>query len=149
MIHAKTWVLGLGSIVAVLLAACGGGETTGTDESPRTIEVQTLDEFRFEPSEVTVEAGETIRFVVSNSGELEHEFVLGPEHVQMAHEEASKMGGEHGEMHVEGQLAALELQPGETKEATVTFEEGGEILMGCHVQGHYDAGMVGQVVIET
>lgn len=34
-------------------------------------------------------------------------------------------------------------QPGETQEVTVTFDRAGTILYGCHVPGHYAAGMVG------
>jgi uncharacterized cupredoxin-like copper-binding protein len=146
MMSAATRVLAV-VLVAVGLVACGG-ETAGTADNPRTIEVQALDELRFDPSEITVKAGETIRFVVSNPGALVHEFVLGPENVQMAHEEAMQMDEMHGGMEVESQLAALELQPGETQEATVTFEEQGQLLYGCHEAGHYDAGMVGSVIIE-
>ena len=137
----------LGIAAPVALAACGG-EAPGTAEDPRTIEIDALDDFRFDPSEVTVAAGETIRFVVPNPGAAIHEFVLGPDHVQMAHEEAAEMGEEHGEMDVEGQLAALEIQPGETAEVTVTFEEAGEIPYGCHEPGHYQGGMVGAVIVE-
>lgn len=142
----RSVVLALGAVAALVLPACGGQEA-GTADNPRTVEVETLDEFRFEPSEVTVEAGETIRFVVSNPGAVVHEFVLGPEHVQMAHEDAGEMG-EHMEMDVEGQLAALDLEPGETKEVTVNFDELREILFGCHEPGHYQAGMVGTVTVE-
>jgi uncharacterized cupredoxin-like copper-binding protein len=45
------------------------------------------------------------------------------------------MQGEHG--HVEA-MASLSLAPGETKETTITFEEPGELLYGCHVTGHND-----------
>lgn len=125
---------------ALALAACGGG-------GPRTIEISALDELAFDPAEISVEQGETIRFVVTNEGETLHEFVLGPEHVQMAHEEASEMGEEHGGMEVEGQLVALELPPGETREVEVSFDEAGEILYGCHEPGHYAGGMVGTVTV--
>jgi uncharacterized cupredoxin-like copper-binding protein len=33
------------------------------------------------------------------------------------------------------------LAPGETKELTMVFAERGETLAGCHVPGHYPAGM--------
>jgi uncharacterized cupredoxin-like copper-binding protein len=147
MIPKAIRAVAVGVIAPLALAACRG-ETTGTEESPRTVEIQALDELRFEPSEVTVQAGETVRFVVTNPGEILHEFVLGPEHVQMAHEEASEAGEEHGGMHVEGQLAALDVDPESTEEVTVTFEEGGEMLFGCHEPGHYQGGMVGTVIIE-
>jgi uncharacterized cupredoxin-like copper-binding protein len=131
----------LGVALLVLVSACGGA-------TPEAIEITALDDPAFNPAEVTVQVGEPVRFVITNPGEDVHEFVLGPENIQRAHEEASQMGEEHGEMHVEGQLATLELQPGETKEVTVTFEEAGEILYGCHEPGHYNAGMVGTVIVE-
>ena len=33
------------------------------------------------------------------------------------------------------------VKPGETKELTHNFEKAGEMLAGCHVTGHYPAGM--------
>src|SRR5687767_13804118 len=41
----------------------------------RTIEIRMTDEMRFEPSVITVKAGETIRFVHKNSGKVMHEMV--------------------------------------------------------------------------
>lgn len=133
-------------LLAGLLVACGNGDDAGGEEG--TIEISAFDDLRFEPRSVTVQAGEPVTFVVTNEGETAHEFVLGPEHVHMAHEEASAMGMEHGGMEVEGQLAALELEPGQTEEVTVTFEEPGEMPFGCHEPGHYAGGMVGTVTVE-
>ncbi|HEX6230724.1 MAG TPA: plastocyanin/azurin family copper-binding protein [Actinomycetota bacterium] len=133
------------SLLAWPLAACGDGDDAGGEG---TIEISAFDDLRFEPSSVTVQAGEPVTFVVTNEGETVHEFVLGPEHVQMAHEEASEMGMEHGGMDVEGQLAALEIEPGQTEEVTVTFDESGEMPFGCHEPGHYAGGMVGTVTVE-
>lgn len=139
----------LAASAALLTTACGGGAATpegGGDE--RVIRIEALDSLAFEPDQVSVEAGETVRFVVTNSGEAPHEFILGPDSVQMAHEEAGMMGEEeHGEMHVEGQLAALELEPGASGEAVVTFEDTGEVTFGCHEPGHYDGGMLGTVTV--
>jgi uncharacterized cupredoxin-like copper-binding protein len=128
-----------GFAAAALLVACGGGG--------QTIEVQALDELAWDPASVTVQAGETVTFVVTNDGQAQHEFVLGPDHVQEAHEEAAAGGMEHGEAGEEA-MAVLELAPGETEEATITFDEPGEILYGCHEPGHYDGGMVGTVTVE-
>ncbi len=121
-----------------LLAACGGDEG---------IQIEALDKLAWDPESVTVRSGEPVTFVVTNDGELDHEFILGPGHVQDAHEMAAMEGMEHGEAGEEA-LAVLELAPGETKEVTVTFEEPGEVLYGCHEPGHYDGGMVGTVTVE-
>ena len=67
------------------------GETAATDDhhgaSPkagaiaqvvsRSITVNMDDQMRFTPSQIDVNAGETIRFVVTNSGRTAHEMVLG------------------------------------------------------------------------
>jgi uncharacterized cupredoxin-like copper-binding protein len=142
-------IAGVLLVVALVLTACGGGPETGQvagDE--RVIRIEALDSLAFQPDRIQVERGESVRFVVTNAGHDVHEFILGPDSVQKAHEEAARTGAEHGALHVEGQLAALELPPGETKEAVVTFELGGEIVYGCHEPGHYGGGMVGTVVVE-
>ena len=41
----------------------------------------------------------------------------------------------------------MSLAPGETKELTWRFSEAGEVLFACHVDGHYDGGMVGTVSV--
>lgn len=141
---ARRWlpmVIGV-ALLAAMLTACG-------DDDDGTIEISAFDDFRFDPNEVTVQAGEEVTFALTNEGEIVHEFVLGPESVQMAHEEAMAEGGDmEGMMEPEGQLAAVELEPGESVEVTVTFPEAGEMPFGCHEPGHFDAGMFGTVTIE-
>lgn len=134
--------IGIGLVTLILTAILTGCGDSGT------IEISALDELAFDPDQVTVSVGEPVTFVVANEGEQVHEFVLGPDHVQMAHEEASAMGEMHEGMHVEGQLAALDLEPGQTREVTVTFEEPGEMPFGCHEPGHFDGGMRGTVIVE-
>jgi uncharacterized cupredoxin-like copper-binding protein len=133
------------ALAAGLLVSCGGGDEAGSG----VIEISASDELRFDPSSVTVQAGEPVTFRVTNEGELPHEFVLGPQSVQDAHEEMAAEGMmEHGEMEVEGQLAALELEPGQTREVTVTFDQAGEVPFGCHEPGHFAGGMKGTVTVE-
>ena len=126
-------------------AACSSGSdgSAGTGNGTRTVEIKALDTNRFEPSSLTVKAGEKIRFVVTNTGKAAHEFVVGDEDVQMAHEDQS---GEMDHMQAEA-LAALELAAGATKEATLTFDQPGKVLFGCHEPGHYTAGMVGTITV--
>lgn len=133
------------------LAACSSGSEAGTgsggEDRPgvRTVKVSALDSLRFEPAEIRVQSGEMVRFVVTNEGSGEHEFVLGDEATQMEHEGEMGMGGS---MEHEGMdLPALSLQPGEMQEVTATFDRAGTILYGCHVPGHYAAGMVGALTV--
>ena len=43
----------------------------------RTIDVEMSDAMRFSPADIKVKRGETIKFVVKNTGQLKHELVLG------------------------------------------------------------------------
>ena len=45
----------------------------------RTISIDMSDAMRFTPANINAKQGETIRFIVKNSGKLKHEFVLGTE----------------------------------------------------------------------
>lgn len=110
---------------------------------PQVIEVGALDTLAYDPAAIEVTAGETVRFVVTNEGETEHEFVLGDEEAQaIAEEEMSEVMHGHS-----AAMAALTLAPGETKEATVTFEDAGPLEYACHVAGHYEGGMTGTLSV--
>ncbi|MFP5224960.1 MAG: plastocyanin/azurin family copper-binding protein [Actinomycetota bacterium] len=137
------------TVVAMLgLSACGGSTSSpdGGDGEIRTINIQAMDTLRFDPDAVTVAKGEQIRFVVTNAGETEHEFILGDQDVH-AHGEGMDMDMDMGGDPQMGVLASLSLPPGETREATVTFDEAGTVEYGCHVDGHYEAGMKGTVTV--
>ena len=109
----------------------------------RVIEVTAVD-VGFEPKSITVRAGEIIRFVVTNSGAVDHEFMLGDDATQVAHaEEMANLGSNMDH----GHLNALALKPGETKELVWTVEAGQQLQFACHVPGHYDAGMWGTIEI--
>jgi uncharacterized cupredoxin-like copper-binding protein len=108
--------------------------------------VNASDELRFAPAELTVSAGETVRFEVHNTGQIVHEFVIGDVDVQAEHE--MEMGDMASGMEMADEANAITLQPGETKTLEYTFEEAGELLAGCHEPGHYDAGMVATITVE-
>ncbi|MDP1051596.1 cupredoxin domain-containing protein, partial [Klebsiella quasipneumoniae] len=52
------------------------GHTAAATEATRTVEV-TLQDISFSPKSLDVKAGETVRFVLVNKGQLLHEFNLG------------------------------------------------------------------------
>jgi len=53
------------------------GAPADVADEARAVEVITLDTTTFEPSQISVSAGETVTFVVTNPGEAVHEFTLG------------------------------------------------------------------------
>ena len=130
---------------AVLLAACApsGGGASPTDQEPRTVQVQMTDELRFEPAELSVQAGETVRFEVTNAGATVHEFLIGDEAAQEGFEmEMSGSAMPHASD------AGVSVEPGETESFEYTFGEAGQLLAGCHEPGHYAGGMVATITVE-
>jgi uncharacterized cupredoxin-like copper-binding protein len=115
-------------------------------DADRTVEITQLDTFRFEPSDVALEMGETVTFNVTNDGQTPHEFVLGDEMFQQEH--ASEMQDMGGEL-MPDEPNAITVQPGETKSLTWTFAETGTLEFGCHVPGHFAQGMVGTIEVSS
>ena len=129
------------ALLAVLGVSCGGREQEG-ESTPITVTIEAVDQPAFHPDVVTVPLGEPVRFVVTNTGASSHEFVVADEEMQMA------LAGteEHG-AHAAEALASLPLDPGQTEEVTLTFDEPGELQFACHVDGHYEAGMMGTITV--
>lgn len=126
------------------MAMAGIGEPADAADADRTIEVATLDTMAYDPSTIAVEAGEATTFSVTNAGDAVHEFTLGDEAMQEAHEEEmADMGA--GMAHDEPN--SISLQPGETRELTWRFGDAGTVIYACHEPGHYTAGMRGEVTV--
>ena len=121
----------------------------GTKDAPRDIAVTMTDTLRFDPGTIAVHEGETIRFLLENPTVAPHDFTLGDMDAQMHHHEemSAGMGHEHGGAGADGMPGAVSLEPGQTAEVIATFDEPGEVLIGCHVPGHWEAGMRGSVLI--
>lgn len=132
----------------------GGGAMGGHDSAAgkpgdpakvnRTVSVEMDDNMRFTPSEISVNAGETIRFFVVNKGRIPHEMVIGS---------AAELD-EHSEMmrrmpdmkHAEPNQITLE--PGKRGGMVWTFDKAGTFAFACLVPGHKEAGMVGQIAVQ-
>ena len=120
-----------------------------------TVRVVMNDRFRYRPDAIMVRAGRRVTFAVTNAGKLPHEFILGDRTTQLDHErqmQAAAASGGHAHDHGPGDHAAagggaIAVPPGETKRLTWTFDEPGIILYGCHVLGHWAAGMKGTIVV--
>lgn len=119
------------------------GEPGKAAEATRTVEVAADDRggMRYVMDLKSVQQGETIRFVVTNKGEGQHEFSVGDTASQRAH---AKLMAKNPEMHHEGDPSVVTLQPGETKELVWKFSKPlqSELVFACQMPGHYDGGMV-------
>lgn len=122
------------------------GEPADAADADRVIEIDANDDFTFGPEAIEVTAGETITFVVTNTGNLPHDFTLGDAATQDAHEaEMAEMAGMAADDEAHGDANAVVVAAGETAELTWHFSESGSLLTGCHQPGHYAAGMKGVI----
>lgn len=138
----------LGAAAAATAGPGHGGSPVGEPGKPtqvtRTVNVDMTDNMRFTPAEVSVQQGETVRFVVKNSGAIKHELVLGtPEELKEHYAMMLRMPGmEHADDNM------VSVAPGKIGEVVWRFTKSGKVDFACLQPGHYDAGMKGLVSVE-
>jgi uncharacterized cupredoxin-like copper-binding protein len=139
------------------------GEPGKAGKASRTIEIKMFDNY-YEPENISVKAGETVRFVIKNAGDFVHEFNIGTSAMHTAHQKEMMMMVEHGALMPDkinhhmmkmdmGGGKTMEhndpnsvlLEPGKSGEVVWTFSKAGKIEFACNVPGHYDAGMMGLI----
>lgn len=110
----------------------------------RTITIEMNDTTHFNPAQLTIRQGDTVRFMVRNSGRLLHQIVIGTRQELAEHEAlmASFPGMvEHDESHM------AYVAPGETEEIVWQFPKPGQFNYGCLIPGHFETGMVGKIFV--
>ncbi|KAA1175941.1 copper-binding protein [Marinobacter salinexigens] len=141
----------------------GFGEAGKAEDVSRTIQVEMFDNY-FEPEEIEVSQGETVRFVIQNNGSLVHEFNIGTPKMHEAHQKEMMMMVEHGVIQggkLNEEMMNMDmgnghtmkhddpnsvlLEPGQKKEIVWTFSARTSMEFACNVPGHYQSGMYGDV----
>ena len=113
-------------------------------DAKRTVKVDMTDAMRFNPSSIKVRKGETVRFVVTNSGKLKHEMVLGSMSDLKKH---AAMMRKNPEMeHAEENMVSVE--PGKSGDLIWKFTASGRVDFACLQPGHFEAGMKGKVAVK-
>ena len=127
-------------------AGFSAGESGDAKKPSRIIQV-TMQErdgkMLFAPDRVEIRKGEQIKFVLHNSGELDHEFVLAPTQENLEHAEMMKTNPEM--RHVDPN--ARRVAPMHTSELVWKFTKKGTFEFACLIPGHYQAGMHGLILI--
>jgi uncharacterized cupredoxin-like copper-binding protein len=127
----------------LILAACGSSTTTSSSQQgltppsgSQTVQV-TLSDTKVDSSLTTFTAGMPYHFVVTNTGQVSHQFVMIPMGMGMEHMSVDDM--HHAALYMYDSVA-----PGETRTFDYTFASstaGQSLEFVCGTQGHYAAGM--------
>lgn len=112
-------------------------------KAAKTIKFSMSDDMRFTPNMVTLQQGETVKFVIVNNGKTMHEMVIGTMKELKEHSELMKKfpDMEHDEPYM------AHVKPGAAEEIVWHFNKPGEFDFGCLIAGHFEAGMTGKIKV--
>ena len=152
------FALSLSLITSAAWASPGQGSgDNGLTEADvdRTISLEAGDMW-FDPEELELAAGEVVKFEITNTGNLEHEFVIGSKEAQEEHRQMmlnmANGGGHdmsnmsHGGGHdmASMDMAGVTIAPGETGTLLWSVPDNvNELEYACNIPGHYESGMYG------
>ncbi|MGA4495950.1 cupredoxin domain-containing protein [Vreelandella venusta] len=133
----------------------GGGNNLTEADVDRTITLDAGDMW-FDPETLEMAAGEIVKFEITNTGNLEHEFVIGSKEAQEEHRQMmlnmANGGGHdmsnmsHGGGHdmASMDMAGVTIAPGETGTLLWSVPDNvNELEYACNIPGHYESGMYG------
>lgn len=108
----------------------------------RTVTLTVSDDMRYSESSLSFDQGETVKFVLTNTGSQPHEFVLADKPTQARIEKARP-----DPLTTKSPPFSVLLAPGETRTVVWWFDRYGVFELACHQPGHYKAGMVTDISV--
>lgn len=126
----------------VLLTACA----SQSSQSAKDITVEMTD-FAYTPASITVPAGEPVTLTLKNTGNIEHDFVV--EKIDATTKVIEDSGSDAHHAHGEEQNYDLHVSAnaGDTSVIQLTVTEPGTYQVFCSVEGHKEAGMIGELIV--
>ena len=97
----------------------------------------------FIPSRLEIKRGEQVKFVISNDGELPHEFVLASTEDNLKH---AAMMQKYPDMEHDDPNGKT-VQPKAASEIVWRFSKRGQFEFACLIPGHREAGMTGTIIV--
>ncbi len=126
--------------------AFAAGEPGDPAKPARTITIAMTEgdgAMAYEPPEVTVKTGEQVKFVITNRGARDHEFMLDSVEKNAKHRIAMQKNPEMEHDDPNGRR----LKPGGSTEIVWKFSKVGTFEFACLIPGHSEAGMKGVIVV--
>lgn len=111
-----------------LVTGCGSSDDGATDTDSRSVEIAAV-EYAFEAQQsISIEAGETIEFVVTNAGTLDHE-------MEVLTDANRRLG------------TTDRIAPGDSDSVTVTFDDAGVYRVICDIDDHRSRGQQAEFTV--
>ena len=129
----------------IVLSGCGGAVSVD-DGEPRTIEI-TIDGYHFVPDHFSVRQGESIQFLISNPDTIGHELFIGTIAEQAKRRQAEPSVPAEEEV-VTSFGYGIYIPPLSEGELDYAFSADTDLLIGCHLPGHWEAGMVATIDVQ-
>lgn len=126
----------------ILLSACAAQPSKPAADI--TVE---MTDFAYNPSSITVPVGEPVTLTLKNVGNIEHDFVV--EKIDATTKMLEDSGSDAHHAHGEQQNYDLHVSAnaGDTSVIELTVAEPGTYRVFCSVEGHEEAGMIGELVV--
>jgi uncharacterized cupredoxin-like copper-binding protein len=147
-----TLALAVALPAALIASACGAAASQAPADQGRTVRIE-MSDFAFSPPQIVLQAGETVTFVFSNVGTVEHEFMAGAGptaghgYAKDWFGSVTASGLSHDPEHMG---MSVRVAPHGTARLTfVVPNETGQFDFGCFVSGHYEDGMRGVLVVTS
>jgi len=137
----------LSAVGILALVACSAGEPASPAASAgdrRVITIEMLD-FRFEPSVIDVRVGDTVRIIAVNRSDLPHELFIGSAVDQDRHHALHAAAAPEVQDKLDDGSQGIYAPARGTSQLTYHFDRAGEVVMACHLVGHFEAGMFGVI----
>ncbi|MEQ1866257.1 MAG: plastocyanin/azurin family copper-binding protein [Micropepsaceae bacterium] len=129
------------------------GQQGDVRKATKTVKIE-ASEIKFNVTELKFRVGETVKFVLINKGQQDHELTIGDaamqqEHRKMMLDMASMPNMDMTKMSGHGHSAdsMVTAKPGETKELVWQFTKAGMFEFACNLPGHAEVGMTGKIVV--
>ena len=120
-----------------------GASSLQSAQPTRTVNIEAT-EMTFGVDKIRAKPGEVIRFVVTNKGQLRHEFSLGTPEEQ---ENMRAMMRQMPDM-IHNTDTIVSIEPGETKTLTWVVPRDATTEFSCNIPGHSEGGMRGMIDLE-
>lgn len=122
------------------------GDPGDPKKPARTVELKMAEgsgTMAYTPNRIEVKKGEQIRFIITNTGELAHEFLLD----SIEHNAHHKIEMQKNPEMEHDDPNGKRLEPKKTSEILWKFDKVGTFEFACLIPGHYEAGMHGIVIV--